>query len=70
MAQLLLVQAVLAGCVLAVALGMDGVIAVPLEKIARFPFRNLPATNGVLLGSTLAACLWLIAWASAPGGLR
>ena len=52
---------------LVLALAMDGVIPIPLRKIANFPFRSLPSTNGLLFGLVLAACLALLAWLVGPG---
>lgn len=49
------------------ALAMDGVIPIPLRKIADFPFRNMPSTNGLLFGLVLAACLALLACLTGPG---
>ena len=51
------------------ALAMDGVIPIPLRKIADFPFRDMPSTNGLLFGLVLAACLALLAWLMGPGAL-
>ena len=48
------------------ALAMDGVIPIPLHKIANFPLRDMPSTNGLLFGLALAACLALIAWLVGP----
>lgn len=52
---------------LAFAFAMDGVIPIPLHKIANFPFRNMPSTNGLLFGLVLAACLALFGWLMGPG---
>lgn len=49
------------------ALAMDGVVPIPLHKIANFPFRNMPSTNGLLFGLVLAACLALLGWLKGPG---
>ena len=49
-------------------LAMDGAIPIPLHKLANFPFRNMPATNGLLFGLVLAACFTLLAWLIGSGG--
>ena len=56
--------------VVILALMLDGVISrAPLERLANFPFRGLPATNGVLFGILLLLGIWLAARFSAHGGL-
>lgn len=63
----LLVLVLLITLGLVFALAMDGVIPIPLYKIAGFPFRNMPSTNGLLFGLVLAACLALLTWLMGPG---
>lgn len=53
MASLLLSLLVPGACALIVALMIDGAIPVPLYKLAQFPFKDRPATNGALLGLIL-----------------
>ena len=49
-------------CAVFVALALDGVIPIPLQKLAHFPFKGLPATNGVLLVFVVLACGVLFGW--------
>ncbi len=63
----LLVLVLLIALGLVFALAMDDVIPIPLRKLADFPFRDMPSTNGLLFGLVLAACLALLAWLAGRG---
>ena len=49
-------------CAIFVALALDGVVPIPLQKLAHFPFKGLPATNGVLLAFAILACSAVFSW--------
>jgi len=40
----------------------DGVIKLPRFDLTRFPFRNLPATNGLIFACTWIGLTLLIFW--------
>lgn len=45
------------------ALSMDGVISrAPLEKLANFPFKGLPATNGMTLALGILVITLVAHW--------
>lgn len=48
-------------CAILIGLMLDGAIPVPLHKLAQFPLRNRPATNGALFGTLIVICLVIAA---------
>jgi hypothetical protein len=62
MAHVLLPLVLFGGCALLASLLLDRASNVQLEAMIRFPFKDMPATNGVLLGFLFFGCLALIAW--------
>ena len=49
-------------CIILIGLTLDGVIPIPLQRLAHFPFKGLPATNGALLAFIILACSALVGW--------